>query len=135
MSDLETDREAVEPCQFELGLYSAMSDHNVKRQRQKTTAVEAKKDFTVQTGETVHGVVLIIQPTAEMSPQQAGHKPFLPGTCIYLMYIQVPGKNSLYPLHNSYLCACTGGNLYPLINSIGTFNLPRSRVENFISRI
>ena len=36
VSDLETDLEAVEACQFEPEVYRAMSDHNGQRLRQKT---------------------------------------------------------------------------------------------------
>ena len=43
VSDLETDPEAFEPCQFEPEVYRTMSDHNGQRQRQKTTILEVKK--------------------------------------------------------------------------------------------
>ena len=73
MSDLETGQEAVEPCPFEP---DAMSVHNGQRQGQKTTTVEAKKDSKALTGEALHGVMIILQSTTEMSPQHARHKPF-----------------------------------------------------------
>ena len=53
VSDLETDVEVVDACQFEPEVYRTMSDHNGQRQRQKTTTVKAKKDSTVLTGETI----------------------------------------------------------------------------------
>ena len=68
MSDLETDPEVFEPCQFEPEVYRAMSDHGGQRQCQKMTTVEVKKDSTVLTGKTLHGAVLILESTTEMSP-------------------------------------------------------------------
>ena len=79
---LKTDLEAVGVCQFEPEVHSAMSDHNSQRQRHETTTVEAKKDSTVLTGETLHGAELTLQSTTEMSPQHAKHKPFLPCRCL-----------------------------------------------------
>ena len=95
MSNLDTDLEAVEPCQFEPEVYCTMSDHSSQRQHQKKTTVEAKNDYMVLTGEALHAVVLILHSTTEMSPQ---HKTFLPGARVYhkwhctLMYIQAPSK-------------------------------------------
>ena len=74
MSDLKTDPKAFEPCQFEPEVYRAMSDHN----GQKATTLGAKKDSTLLTGKTLHGAVLILESTTEMSVQHAKHKPFLP---------------------------------------------------------
>ena len=68
MSDRETDLEALELCQFEPEVYRAMSVHNCQRQCHKTTTVEVKKDSTVLTGGTLHGTVLTLQSTTEVSP-------------------------------------------------------------------
>ena len=71
MSDLETGREAVKPCQFESDLYN--QEHG-----QETATLKAKKYSTIEAGESLHGAALIPPFTTEMSLQHAMHKPYLP---------------------------------------------------------
>ena len=46
-TDLETDREAVEPCHVEPEVHDAKSDHDGRKGEQKTATVEAKKFSTI----------------------------------------------------------------------------------------
>ena len=67
MSDLKTDLETVEPCQFELEVHSTKSDHNGQEHGQEMVTVEAKKYSTIEDGESLGGVALILPSTSEMS--------------------------------------------------------------------
>ena len=59
VSDLETDREAVDPCHFQPEVHSAMSDRDNQKHEQKMATMEAKKCSMTEAGESLHGVALV----------------------------------------------------------------------------
>ena len=59
MSDLDTDREAVEPRHLQPEVHGAMSDRDDQKHEQTTATTEAKECSTIEAGETLHGVALV----------------------------------------------------------------------------
>ena len=87
MSDLETDREAVKPCQFE----PIKTDHYGQEHGQETATLEAKKYSTIEAGGSLHGVAPIPPSTTETSLQHTKHKLYLPDVRVcYICAIDMP---------------------------------------------